>query len=860
MMVVLPMILIATWMTSGTTADPSPPPCPLGEFPCGNLSLCLPQRLHCNGRDDCGNNADEERCGDNNGWASDFDAFRATGTREESSASDVDALRNTGIRDGNSGGVESCALTSVPALCTCERETWVTCDSTGLSNIPGDIDTNVTRLKIYNETIETLQNDSFLSYVNLESLNLPRNKIQLIEPAAFRGLRNLKKLNLQGNRISSFRVDTFAELHKLFRLFLSHNELETLVPGTFRNLHQLEWLYLEDNRLTTIQHGTLSGLGNVHWLFFAGAGQIQTEKLTKKKTLFPLTHLFRGLMGNRLQRLDGGAICQDAPSVRWLELEGNSLNSLTSGTFEGCGSITVLSLRNNMISTIEPHAFDSLSQLMELDLSVNNISTFPSKPFTRLKMLDRLNISFNPLQSLDVDAFEGLVSMKSLSITDVGVASSSLSTAMFSKAGSLDHIYFSKFQSCNFALHVRDCEPNSDGISSFEHLLARPVLRRCVWIIAALTCTGNTCVMIGRSLIKHENKVHSLFIKNLCASDLVMGIYLLIIGAKDVIFRGTYNRHALDWRESFGCQFTGFLAMLSSEVSVLLLTYMSVERFLCVVFPYRDRRPNVRQAAAVLMAIWLSGFFLAFSPLIGHGLGYFDNFYGSNGVCFPLHLHQPYLEGWEYSAFIFLGVNFTSLVIILAAYTGMFVSIQRTRRSIASSFNTFGDMSFATRFFFIVLTDSLVWIPITVLKFLAFTSLKIPGSMYAWIVIFILPINSAINPILYSLTTRTFTGALCSFVRKFHLKHIRASTSRPLVLREQVKRSSDSDTSAGTTCTTASPLTSTSNRASSNGTVNAAPSGSLGRNCTLDSVPERNSSEDGGWESIKTNGDDVFEP
>ncbi|XP_019621357.1 PREDICTED: relaxin receptor 1-like [Branchiostoma belcheri] len=822
MMVGLPMILLATWMTSGTTAAPSPSPCPLGEFPCGNLTLCLPQRLHCNGRDDCGNNADEERCGDNNGWASDFDAFRATGTREESSASDVDVLPATGIRDGNSRGDESCALMSVPALCTCERETWVTCDSTGLNNIPGDIDTNVTRLspvvqlvvsdtyqvffeeklilystylfymfsillnsrKIYNETIETLQNDSFLSYVDLESLNLPRNKIHFIEPAAFRGLRNLKKLNLQGNRISSFHVDTFAELHKLFRLFLSHNELETLVPGTFRNLHQLEWLYLEDNRLTTIQHGTLSGLGNVHWL----------------------------------------------------ELEGNSLNNLTSGTFEGCGSITVLSLRNNRISTIEPHAFDSLSQLMELDLSVNNISTFPSKPFARLKMLDRL------------------------SITDVGVASSSLSTAMFSKAGSLDHIYFSKFQSCNFALHVRDCEPNSDGISSFEHLLARPVLRRCVWIIAALTCTGNTCVMIGRSLIKHENKVHSLFIKNLCASDLVMGIYLLIIGAKDVIFRGTYNRHALDWRESFGCQFTGFLAMLSSEVSVLLLTYMSVERFLCVVFPYRDRRPNVRQAAAVLMAIWLSGFFLAFSPLIGHGLGYFDNFYGSNGVCFPLHLHQPYLEGWEYSAFIFLGVNFTSLVIILAAYTGMFVSIQRTRRSIASSFTTFGDMSFATRFFFIVLTDSLVWIPITVLKFLAFTSLKIPGSMYAWIVIFILPINSAINPILYSLTTRTFTGALCSFVRKFHLKHIRASTSRPLVLREQVKRSSDSDTSAGTTCTTASPLTSTSNRASSNGTVNGAPSGSLGRNCTLDSVPERNSSEDGGWESIKTNGDDVFEP
>ncbi|XP_036933667.1 relaxin receptor 2-like [Acanthopagrus latus] len=37
-------------------------PCPLGYFPCGNLTMCLPQPMHCNGIDDCGNQADEENC------------------------------------------------------------------------------------------------------------------------------------------------------------------------------------------------------------------------------------------------------------------------------------------------------------------------------------------------------------------------------------------------------------------------------------------------------------------------------------------------------------------------------------------------------------------------------------------------------------------------------------------------------------------------------------------------------------------------------------------------------------------------------------------------------------------------------
>lgn len=38
--------------------------CPLGHFPCGNMSECLPQVLQCNGHRDCPNGADERRCGE----------------------------------------------------------------------------------------------------------------------------------------------------------------------------------------------------------------------------------------------------------------------------------------------------------------------------------------------------------------------------------------------------------------------------------------------------------------------------------------------------------------------------------------------------------------------------------------------------------------------------------------------------------------------------------------------------------------------------------------------------------------------------------------------------------------------------
>lgn len=76
--------------------------------------------------------------------------------------------------------------------------------------------------------------------------------------------------------------------------------------------------------------------------------------------------------------------------------------------------------------------------------------------------------------------------------------------------------YFKKFQYCSFAPHVRSCKPNTDGISSFENLLASIVLRVSVWLMAFVTCFGNILVIGMRSLIGAENNLHAACIKVLC--------------------------------------------------------------------------------------------------------------------------------------------------------------------------------------------------------------------------------------------------------------------------------------------------------------------------------------------------------
>ncbi|KAI0237394.1 Relaxin receptor 1 [Lamellibrachia satsuma] len=233
-----------------------------------------------------------------------------------------------------------------------------------------------------------------------------------------------------------------------------------------------------------------------------------------------------------------------------------------------------------------------------------------------------------------------------------------------------------------------------------------------------------------------------------------MGVYLLIIACQDIIFRDHYNQHALQWTTSWCCQATGALAMTSCEVSVFILTYMSVERYLTIAFPFKSQKLRMRPRIVIMATLWVSGAAIALFPIVSSGI--LGNFYGTNGMCFPLHVHDPFAPGWQYSAFVFIGVNSVAMVTIMCCYAALFISIQSTRSKSQTTFTAVNDLTLARRFFVIVFTDALCWIPIIVIKILALVSVTISDDVYAWLAIFVLPVNSAINPVIYTLLRPSF--------------------------------------------------------------------------------------------------------
>lgn len=520
---------------------------------------------------------------------------------------------------------------------------------------------------------------------------------------------------LRGNLISVIEPLAFSGLTKLEKLYLNANKLKVLSPAVFKETPNLKLLYLDQNLL--------------HF---------------EESESFPY-----------LERLD------------WIDLGHNNLTVVSSHLLVNLVNLTKLHMQNNLIERIDPMAFAFNKKLSEVNLNDNRLESLPENLFLGLTQLLLLDLSMNTrVTNLPLKLFHDLKLLKSLNLT--GISISNINRFHFSRNRNLSHLYFSRFKYCLFAPQARICHPSSDGVSSLEHLLVYPILRVSVWIVAFFTCLGNLTVITWRSVSRNEDAVLSLFVKNLSFADLLMGVYLVSIGLNDIGFQDQYLLYALEWMSSWKCSAIGFLAMTSSELSVLILTVVAIERYRSIAF--NSRLLTLASARFLVIIVWMIALSIAGYPLIMRSSRTFysssvademihgsTGYYGSNGLCFPLHIDDPYSSGWTFSAFVFLGVNLIAVLVMLILYTRMFLILNRDRTHSRPGCvdKHKEDVILALRFFFIVFTDCLCWLPIVVIKVIAFTSLTISPVMYAWVVVFVLPINSALNPILYTMAAPT---------------------------------------------------------------------------------------------------------
>ncbi|GJQ84561.1 GPRGPH [Trypoxylus dichotomus] len=367
--------------------------------------------------------------------------------------------------------------------------------------------------------------------------NLPREFIHL--------------LDFTGNYFKIVGPMTVVNIpHHVMKLVLKQCNIEELLGGVFYNMTRMKKLYMDNNKLKLFPSNLFESTNQLEVLILA-YNQIANIDLNAFEHLSGLTEL--DLSYNKLTDLNR-RILEPLTNLSELLLRGNLLKSVRLHFFPGI-PLLILSLMENQIDEVEVGSFAMLPTLLHLFLSYNKIKILRNNTFQNLSNLLSLTLNDNKLTKIDSGVFLDVTTLKSLNFERNPF--STLDRNVLKPLNSLQHVYFERFEKCIAAPHVRVCYPKGDGISSYEHLLHNPVLRASVWVMAAVGCVGNIIVLLGRLLVPTNNVVHSLYIKNLAFSDLLMGVYLFAIAGADQNYRGVYLQHEYEWRHSSLCNICG---------------------------------------------------------------------------------------------------------------------------------------------------------------------------------------------------------------------------------------------------------------------------------------------------------------
>ena len=250
-----------------------------------------------------------------------------------------------------------------------------------------------------------------------------------------------------------------------------------------------------------------------------------------------------------------------------------------------------------------------------------------------------------------------------------------------------------------------------------------------------------------------------------------MGAYLAVIGAADQVFQGTYLWKDRDWKQSVACKMAGFLSLLSSEVSAFIICLITLDRFLVLRFPFSQRHFKRHTALMASAMAFFFGFLIALVPLLP-AMSYWE-FYGQTGICIPLPITRKAFPGQGYSFGIMIVLNFILFLVIAVGQLVIFWSIRANTMNRSNSTSASRDLAIAQRLAIIVVSDFLCWFPIGVLGLLASRGMPIPGEVSVGMAIFVLPLNSALNPFLY-----TVNAVLAKRRERQHKEMMKAVESR----------------------------------------------------------------------------------
>ncbi|XP_053405045.1 uncharacterized protein LOC123522896 [Mercenaria mercenaria] len=437
-----------------------------------------------------------------------------------------------------------------------------------------------------------------------------------------------------------------------------------------------------------------------------------------------------------------------------LDIGYNEITRLPEHVFSFLRHLRHLILIGNVnLRVISSTAFHGLENINSLQITGTKLERISAYTFSNLTV-KMINISYNRIQEIEDFAFNN-ISVQKLDMRGNEILI--FNKHIFRSVTSLRELHTPAYKFCCIRpcyVKESECYPKRNEFSSCEDLMRHPVLQAVLWIVGVAALAGNLGSIIYRlGYDRARLKIgYGIFVTNLATADFLMGVYLITIAVVDSYYRDRYIFKDEQWRNSKWCVTAGILSTVSSKASVLFVCLITLDRLLVIKYPFGTVRIGPKKAHIVSCISWIFAIALALVPIIF--TGFFQNrFYSRSGVCIALPLTRDKPPGWMYSVAIFVGLNFCTFILVGLGQLAIFIELRKATSTIKKTERSRKqDLKVARNLILVATTDFLCWFPIGVMGIMALSGYPISGDAYAWTAVFLLPLNSALNPVLYTLT------------------------------------------------------------------------------------------------------------
>lgn len=280
------------------------------------------------------------------------------------------------------------SLANCPPGCLCNDDALiVTCDDTNLDVMPIALNPSIRQLIMKKNKIKSIES-SIQFYQELDFLDLSENHLLKLPSRTFQYQKKLTELRLNNNKIGEIENDTFYGMERLQILNLRENYVVVLENNTFSSLLNLEELNLGCNRIASIQPDAFYRLHNLKILYLDDNSLSQVPAAS----FLPLSNLAELYIGvNSFTTLEKNAF-EKLKKLTTLSLNGEQLHNISVGGFVGLESLRILDLAGNRLARIPTKEMSVLIRLEQLKIGMNDFEIIPERAFEGLSNLHELEI------------------------------------------------------------------------------------------------------------------------------------------------------------------------------------------------------------------------------------------------------------------------------------------------------------------------------------------------------------------------------------------------------------------------------------------------------------------------------------